>query len=349
MSLIKKLVTRNAYLAEGLYSICAKKYNNKMTGFVNEISDIDSIENVDYFFDKMRDLPESWHNTFTNFKNSYAENTLYGYANEVMHYAGIDEKDIFYMPLLEHGISYNGNLELTRYNIHRPYFFQGRSCEKQWKNISSKEAYYIGPFIHYAAAYYDDFNFLRLKESLGKTALVFLPHSVEFDCFTLHVDEIVNKYISHSSANVDTVLICVYYTDLTKELIRSVEAKENFKLVCAGFKLDPLFVRRLKSILQLSDICFFNSFSTSIGYAYYLNKQIVPDISDDEKKRFHSIYGERGIWQLERFEQCFSADDEDTKYAFVDELWGLSETKTSKQIFGFFEEAKRQMIRNMGF
>lgn len=347
--LVKKIINSNAFIAEGLYHIFANKYNNMLSRFVEEISPIDSIENIDLFFEKMKGLPKPWHNTFTNFKNSFSENTLYGYAREVMKYAGIDKKDIFYMPLLEHGISYNGVLELSRYNIHKPYFFQGRSCENQWKRISKKNAYYIGPFIHYASSYYNKIELQSIKKKIGRAALVFLPHSVEFDTFTIHIDDIINKYINHNNLSVDSVLVCVYYNDLSKELIQSIAARDNFKLVCAGFKLDPLFVCRLKSILEMSDICFFNSFSTSIGYAFYLNKQILPDINEDEKKRFQSVYGDQGLVQLEAFEKCFLSSNEKAKYEFIDKFWGISEIKSSSQIRSFFDKSKKQMILNMGF
>ncbi len=345
----KKIVSANSYLAEGIYSIFANKYNKEMAKFVDEISAINSIVNVSEFTEKLHDMPNAWHNTFTNYKNSYAENTLYGYANEVMKYAGIDSKEMFYFPLLEHGIMYNNTLALSRYNTHRPYIFQGRSCESQWKQISKKKAYYIGPYIHYASTIYDESELRSLKAKLGKVALVFLPHSVEFDQFSIHIDEIVHRYTERSNENVDTILICAYYNDLSSELIRSLERTENIKLVCAGFKLDPLFVCRLKTILQLSDICFFTSFSTSIGYVYYLDKKIVPDIDTSEKDRFRKAYGEAGIKQLNRFEQCFLNGDEIEQREFVEALWGISELKEPDEIREIFMEAKRNMIHSVGF
>lgn len=347
--LAKKIINSNAFLAEGLYHIFANKYNNMLSRFIDEISCVNSIENVDLFFEMMKNLPKQWHKTFTNFKNSYSENTLYGYASEVMKFAGIDKKDLFFLPLLEHGISYNGILELSRYNVHRPYFFQGRSCENQWNRISKKDAYYIGPFIHYASSYYNTIELQEIKKKIGRTALVFLPHSVEFDDFTIHVDDIINKYISHNKLNVDTVLVCVYYNDLSNELIKSIASRDNFKLVCAGFKVDPMFVCRLKSILEMSDVCFFNSFSTSIGYAFYLDKLIVPDINKEEKNRFQKLYGYQGLVQLENFEKCFLNNDDKAKYNFIDRLWGISEIKSPSQIRSFFNKSKKQMILNAGF
>ena len=43
-------------------------------------------------------------------------------------------------------------------------------------------------------------------------------------------------------------------------------------VVTAGYIMDPLFLSRLKSIIQLSDLTMSNNVGTHLGYCIYLNK-----------------------------------------------------------------------------
>lgn len=71
---------------------------------------------------------------------------------------------------------------------------------------------------------------------------------------------------------IDTVLACVYCMDAP--YIEEAETN-SIKYVSAGFKLDYKFISRLKTILQLADVVYYSSFSSSMGYAYYMGKNII--------------------------------------------------------------------------
>lgn len=127
----------------------------------------------------------------------------------------------------------------------------------------------IGPYIHYAQNYYNNFELEKIKKNLGRTLLVFPNHSVE--CLNIQRTSYLEKKIEDIKKEFDSILICLYYADIQKGLHKYYENR-GYTIVCAGHRYDINFLSRLKSIILLSDYTISNSFGTHTIYCTQLAK-----------------------------------------------------------------------------
>ena len=138
----------------------------------------------------------------------------------------------------------------------------------------------------------------------------------------------------------------MFWKDINEKLLKSIDQK-NFKLVTAGFKLDPCFVRRLKTILKIADKVIYTSFSSSVGYSYYLGKEIIADIKQDD------LIGKTPAAHLNReMNQYFNINTNATnkmKNQYIDKYWGISKIRTPDYIRKIYQYNKNDLIRHMGF
>lgn len=349
---LKRIVNCNYFLKDYIYRIFAWSYNKEMIAFTKEAAKIDSIREFEEFAKLMKKVPNQKFNSVYNIKRVFSENTLYGYAVQLIYYAGCDIKDLIYLPIVEHGIPYDEDFDPTVHSKKVSYIFQGRYAESKWNSTRQRrKAYYIGPYIYYCKGYYSEKKIKRMKNINRKTALIFLPHTCEGEDEKIDIYGILNKYEKYFESDVKTVLACVYCYD-TNKIDLNNEYRYNIKFVSAGFKTDPLFVRRLKTILELSDVVVFDSFSSSIGYAYYLGKEIICNISEKQiQKAYDSGKMEEGE-KLTVLRELFSFANkgtDDERREFINKYWGLSEIKSKQEIRMILEENKKTIIRRMGF
>ncbi len=343
----KSLLQINWFADDAVRRFISREYNKEMGEFVQKLRRIQSVFAVDHLNELLKELPNSYHGTSYTFKRAFSENTMYGYAGQILKYAGIRQNQMLYFPLLEHGILYADEFDAVRYNLRHSYIFQGRYLEDKWNRIKNhRKAYYIGPYIHYADSIYSDTQIAEIKKKLGRTILLFLPHSTEYRNINIDIENQIDGYIRKQKENFDTVLLCVFWKDINDEFLKAIDRKQ-FKICSAGFKLDPLFVRRLKSIILLADEVLFTSFLSSIGYAYDLNKKVVADVREDilkGDKRFAAFNAE--------FMKYFSVEsdcDDKERYEYIDRYWGLSEKKSPEEIRDIYLDNKKLLIQRLGF
>lgn len=355
---IKKLLERNWYINDISKNIVGKKYNNMIKTFVSNISDVDSIDNIEEFEEMLQQIPPTIWGSSHTIKRVYGENCLYGYASELLRYSGVQQKDLFYCPLLEHGISYNLDddfLDTYRFNVYSGYIFQGRYKENIWKKYSKKPAYFIGPYIHYADNYYSVDAIKKIKKANGKTLLVFPPHSTEIGTMSFESSMFNRLLLDHFAQNYKTVIACIYWQNLTDDYTKFLK-KQGVQLVSAGFKLDNRFVKRLKTILSLSDDVLYPSFNSSIGYAYYLGKNIFYAECDDNilysdfKSRKENIMFKNNVHGFGKaFALEIDRQDKQLQDQLIEKYWGLSEIKSPEEIKRIILENKLRIRRSLGF
>lgn len=342
-SLVKNSLSVNLIVYDFFLSNCYRTYNKKLLYMIQQLNRIDSILNYNEFRDAMISTKfPSISGTYT-IKRSYSENTLYGYASSMMQYAGLSNEELFYFPLLLHGVPYNDDFDTSRFGFHNSFIFQGKAdTEKVLKRYPSKIIYIVGPYIYYSDDYYDDAKIRDIKNSWGRTALLFLNHSVEGLSAKLQIDKKIKFIKDNIKSQYDTYLVCVYCMDAEQIQSENINS-EQIKLVSAGYKLDPMFSSRLKTILSLSDDVFFDGFSSSIGYAYLLKKgvySIGPSNNNGNKNRintFNSLFCTNSI----------NTDEE--RRIFVENYWGISEIKTKEEIKNIYYENKNRIKNRIGF
>jgi len=357
-STLRHFVEKNVYLSEIMKAGISHKYNREMENFINYISKVDSIKSIKDFEYGLKNIPGRIMNSYYTLKHSYAENTMYGYANELLNYASIKQKDIFYLPLMEHGIAVDG---YVRHDMNRACIFQGRYLENYWNsNSKGVPCYCVGPYIHYARNYYDINKLEATKKQNGRTLLIFPPHSTEKEKNEYTLNKFNEYLFNNLSKNFDTIIACVFWANLDDSYIESLASK-GVKLVSAGFKLDPLFVQRLRTILSLADTVLYPTFTTSIGFAYYLNKNIIFINNNSEYKMgFGDDYSEKtkdfltkgvesqNIIFSKQFNESAKPFNKEQE-SLINYYWGLDLIKTPEQIREIINENKKRIRRRIGF
>ncbi len=305
-------------------SLNSKKYMY----FIHRISKIDSILDYNLFYSNMSILKLHPEVTLPRYAK-YGWDTLlcYGYYQEIMKYAGADEDKIPYITTLEHGIrfrtqSWKGSH--FQYSICCACQGPGRISEV-YSLYPWKPVFVLGPYIHYAAPYYSSEKEQKIKSQLGKVLLVFPSHSWELGKQKTEnslFDIIYKKYAD----NYDTVLVCTYWNDIDAPII-DLFAQKGAIIVSAGFRNDPNFIRRLKSIISLADDVVVDDLGTNIGFCKYMNKPVYfecfsPRVLDDKFyvenfNRFHeAFYSENMKFSEKQLQQ------QDKLYKF---FWGGEE------------------------
>lgn len=349
MEKLGQILHKNLYMYDLALQLSYGKYNKSMINFIEEISKIDSILEYDIFRSYMKQIPKLAHGDIYSIQRSFAENTLYGHAYNLLKYAGMQEKEIFYAPVLEHGIPYSSKFDSNKYKLNNAYIFQGKNNSESWVKEKKQKAYYIGPYIHYCTGIYDSETIQNMKKKNGLTALLFLPHSIETNAFKVNVHNIIEEFRAIEGLEIKTVLACVYCMDALN--IDDIKEK-SIKFVSAGFKLDNNFIRRLKSILELADVVYYSSFSSSIGYAYYLNKKIICNPTLEDLKKLEHLIDKSAMEKMIKLRDLFGVNSEENKqlqYDFINQYWGLDQIKTPNEVKKIISDNKFRIIRHLGF
>lgn len=351
----KNFFGNNLFIKDLSRKLFFYNYNKKINQFVKGISQIDSIQDYELFRQYLTKIPAQVLGSTYTVKRAFAENTLYGYADSVMNYGGLENENMLYMPLLEHGIDLSDSGRIQRYVKNVSYIFQGDNKTQKWKEKMKRNAYSIGPFIYYAQDYYRDDIIESIHKKFGKTLLVFPPHSDEYgdDDFVL---DAFTKTLFRIGKSYDTILVSVFWVNANDDYINYLKSN-GLKLVSSGFKLDPLFVSRMKSLIKMSDTVVFPSLTTSVGYAYYLGKKVIclaSDRTDAHTNLMSKIYDikKENNRYIDKFCSIFTEDAEDRTDEMdrlIDHYWGISRIKTKEQIRNIYFENKREILRKAGF
>lgn len=245
------------------------------------------------------------------------DSNYYGYSHVIKRYSNIPELSWS----IEHGLMFGDYVPYSYAckTIHRILTFS-ESRVQILRRIINKPALAIGPYIHYASPLLDNQSYDNIKKQLGKTLLFFPSHScVEGDAKNniSHEIEILSRIKEREGF--ESVLVCMYYLDIQKFDYNTIYEQSGFKVVTAGHQLDLNFLRRLKSIIMLSDYTVSSSVGTQVGYCVYLKKphyiigeNTVPNMPDDYK----SIYDAFSIYSPEITEK---------QYSVAAKYWGFNE------------------------
>lgn len=199
-------------------------------------------------------------------------NSAYGVAYQLKKFAGINP-EIPFNCTIEHGMSLRKmvcQLEVKHHVSHILTFSPFR--ERIIKELTDIIPVAIGPYIAYAEDYSSKEYVDKLKKKYGKILLAIPSHSIPGIDADYDINQFIEK-IDQTRKGFDTVMVCLYWTDLQKGLWKPYE-KKKYCVVSAGYYTDPCFLSRLKQILFLSDAVITNAYTTGLAYALYMNKPI---------------------------------------------------------------------------
>ena len=264
------------------------------------------------------------------------DSNYYGYAQAIRKYAGIDKLNA----ALEHGL-YLGNRITTAegYRTTRSVIAMSNNRVDSFKiHGLNKPIIAIGPYIHYADPLLTEEEFAKMKKLLGKVLLVMPVHAARATSVD-YSRKVLLDYIDKIRGEYDTVMVCIHFRDVLNnpECVSDYEAK-GYKIVCAGNAFDTSFVRRLKSIIMLSDYVLSNSHGTNTGFCTCLGKpQTI--IHDPDLVKHHSFYTDEvqkirdeQVLEIESAfsDYCFKITE--MQYRIVDKYWGLSNIKSKEEL-----------------
>ena len=275
------------------------------------------------------------------------DTNYYGYAKEIKKYAGVDRVN----SMLEHGL-FLGDRILTAegYRTTRTVITMSPNRVDSFKAHSlNKPIIAIGPYIHYAEPFLSEDEFKALKKELGKVLLVMPVHPAK-GYVVDYSNKLLLDFIDKVRDEYDTIMICIHFRNLwnNPNCVSDYE-KRGYRVVCAGTTFDYNFVRRLKSIIMLSDYVLSNNHGSNTGYCLYLGKPQTILYDKDLVKKGYSYYAddEKRIRdaQVKEIEEAFreySPKITDYQRHVIDKYWGLSHIKTPQELHSIIENLNKR-------
>ena len=196
-----------------------------------------------------------------------------------------------------------------------------------------REFHAIGPMIHYAPPLLSVADAEVVRARFGRTLLVFPTHSTHW--VDTDVDQVAFfQQIERWAEGFQTVLICVYWKDVLRGIAPAYR-QAGWHCITAGHIYDPLFLSRLRTVIELADVTAANNLGTHLGYAVHFGKpcwlQVMP-VSRIPKQPFRRI----GIVRDEPvYQEAFGNQDlvvSPAQRALVETLWGLGAVRTPDEI-----------------
>lgn len=243
--------------------------NQLLDTYIKKCEKIDLLNDFYEFKNLVKELKNELNGEYAFYESNYNESMLYGHAKMLMEYAEI-KIDYANFPLTVHG-SFNAGL-------HRDYqsaaIFQSPYDKKIHNNRYPYVPIYVtGPHIQYANSIYEPIVLDNLKKKNGKTAVFFITHNAEQSFVTIDEEDILNCIVEVYAKKYSTVYVCAYWCDIDKDIYKRL-SDYGVKVISAGFRFDTMFIRRLRTIFELSDDIFVWGFTAPIVYALNLKKNL---------------------------------------------------------------------------
>lgn len=265
----------NYKVRDALRKIKYYRINSYIDSLVKEVKQIDSISDYVEFKKFIKKNIKKKSLTEQLAKHEFGSEGLhYGHRKAFFDYAGIETDEQRYIfPFFEHSADLR---ERGISNIREP-LNHSLVFQSTYKNeIAHRErplcpVYNIGPYILYAKQYYSGYQLKKIKDSLGKTALLFPAHTFEGASIDFDKQKFVKEVFDRFKHDFDSIMVCAYWMDVDDPIYDAFEA-EGAKIVSAGFRGDDNFIARQRVMYELSDLVSSNLEGSYIGYSLALKK-----------------------------------------------------------------------------
>lgn len=320
----------------GITNLTQKYYQNF---YINtkkhlKITNVETLSKPIHLFAFMMGTPEL-----------YKSNDWYGHATILKKFAGY-QNDYQIKAAIEHGADlsqpWNRDIDCP----FRVLLTYGKNCYNYLHGVN-KIVYTIGPLIQYAQSYLTPNQLSFEKNRLKKNLLVFPSHSTSVTDTSYDITALCNKLVT-MKRDFNSIRICLYWKDVNNG-IHHIYRKFGFECVTAGHIYDPLFLPRLKSIIETSTMTMSNNIGTHIGYCIYMNKphyyfQQELSFTGNVAKEIDIIKTTEKSDSYESLRREFNTYKETIskqQYDIVNLYWGLDQIKTKEQLRQIFDEAER--------
>jgi hypothetical protein len=233
---------------------------------IDKLGRIDSISDIAPLKDFRRSISNGssiFYTTNANVSNSL----IYGIWESM--FGSHRDKALYLAPAVEHGLIFHKQIFTDLKYTARPCSVTfgdfRRECIRHYKKTP---IFCVGPYILYSSPYYSEEEVESIKQANGKTLLVFPAHSTNLSEVTRDQRLYINA-INEIAHDFDTVIINAYWWNINDKIIDAFQA-EGYKIVSAGFRDDPNFLSRLRTIIEMSDLVVGDSVGTHLGYSLAL-------------------------------------------------------------------------------
>lgn len=316
------------------------QYNKEL----KKIIKIDSILDYNNFKDKIQKFITN--EKIATYKGYCSDSLYYGYYNELLKYSDfhIKSKTILFSNI-EHGIRMD-QCQWKYYKNSINYVAQGEYRKKDIQSINKwKPVFSIGPYIHYANKFYSEEKENEIKKSLGKVLLIFPSHTNEWERDKATSKDFVDYIYEKYDKMFDTFLVCSYWKDVNDDVYKKFMEK-GAKIVSAGFRGDVQFIKRLKTIISLSDAVVGDDIATNIGFCLYMNKPFA--LERNEPRYEDKNYQEN----FRKFKEAFTTEDFNYTYEqrlkqekLYNYFWGGENNIKSKQEIYMILEFTNELLK----
>lgn len=261
----------NIYVQNGVSSIRNYARNRKVESIMDAATSIDSIADFPAFREYVVKLKRNVIKAGAPFGlgKIASESLFYGHLKSLVNYSGesFDNDSRLLLPNIEHGIAW---VQRVPANVLQSYVHctvsQGAYRTEAIHTARPWLPHYkVGPYIHYAEPIYNHRAMQSLKKELGRTLLVFPAHTYELSHVDFAKESFVDLVFDKYASDFDTIMVSAYWHDADDDLFEQFE-KRGARVVSSGMRDDCDFIRRLKTIIGLSDKAIGNALGTNIGY-----------------------------------------------------------------------------------
>lgn len=303
----------NIFIDDKKEKIKFYKSNKIFKKISSEFENIDSISNYNEFKLEVQEY-KKFTNNFSRtvvFAQYGGEGVLYGHRNAFFDYAGCGEykNQNFLLPYFEHGINFQEQdlKSILQSSLHN-FVYQGTyKRERMNKRRQFLPVFPIGPYVSYAKPYYSSEQHNTMKKKLGKTILLYPLHTCEGAIVNFDRSAFVKKIMDKFKNDYNTIMISVYWNDVDDPLYEQFEA-EGAMLVSAGYRSDPNFISRVRTIIELADATGGNSVGTHIGYCMALGKpHVIFDVDVVAEESFRVLSETEKLKFQENNEKIYKA------------------------------------------
>ena len=203
-----------------------------------------------------------------NHTDYMCSNEFYGLEYILARYSGYKKK---IRCATEHSVAlgdYRNEFETVE-NSSPVLLTTSKSRAKFLEDVTDKIIIPVSVWTAYAKNNYSEFELDAIKESLGKTLVIFPQHSV-YHCKYISDTEGFIRYVNKIKKrfDYDSVLACVYYWDIEHGLHTRYE-QAGFTVVTAGRQENFDFLDNLVTILSFADAVISQGYSSAVLYAGY--------------------------------------------------------------------------------
>ena len=276
----------------------------------------------------------------------YQPNDFYGHATILKRYVNLQE-NYQIKAAIEHGAGIGGKIWNQDIKNPLPAIFTSSFHRSNiLKTFTKKKIFVIGPKIKYAKHYLNKDELEIKKRKLGKNLLSFPAHSTHH----VNTNYDIQKYcqvLRNLGKNYESVRVCLYWKDILRGLDKEYQ-RNGFEVLTAGHMFDPLFLPRLKSIIETATVTTSNIIGTILGYCVILNKPhlLMESEVKNESKEIDKL--------LECSELTDQPDVQEIREAFVElqekitpkqneivnKYWGNNEFKTNAEMQAIINECE---------